>query len=333
MTTVGRPAITIHAFASAKGGVGKSSLAVAAASLLERLKGRHAVVIDCDLTGSSLADGLRLLAPNLVADEAGRLDLLTRQPPKYQKADQTEKSIELRMGVTAGATPMWVPFLNDALSFVKAESATDCNLAAMLWIDEMSSGVNYLPSSSSKEDIRLALGWLYHVDPIDWCRRFAQLIYILISTVPSLTDIVIDLPPGLFGFSQSVLTLLASLANGEALPPGFPDWKAIDVRLRVNPFLVSSPDRNDLFTAIRAYGLLANRLEGLRLIVNQDNQREKTRRAVKQRFPMFGAEYLLHHLPVGEGLTRLFEDRILNIDTDPFWAQMTEELRLGEGDA
>jgi MinD-like ATPase involved in chromosome partitioning or flagellar assembly len=62
---VNRRAIRVHAFASAKGGVGKSSLAVGCARIVAEQSGVP-VLIDADVTGSSLADGLALVAPRLV---------------------------------------------------------------------------------------------------------------------------------------------------------------------------------------------------------------------------------------------------------------------------
>lgn len=54
--------VSLHAFCSTKGGVGKSTLAVAWTELL-RVDGRRCVLLDADLTGSSLADGLDLCSP------------------------------------------------------------------------------------------------------------------------------------------------------------------------------------------------------------------------------------------------------------------------------
>src|SRR5580698_1045668 len=65
--------ITLHVFCSAKGGVGKSTLAIACARLLAEAS-RTVVLIDADLTGTSLADGLCLCAPEVARRPDGRLD-------------------------------------------------------------------------------------------------------------------------------------------------------------------------------------------------------------------------------------------------------------------
>ncbi len=60
--------IDLHVFASAKGGVGKSTLAVACAKLLAATPGCLPIVVDADMTGTSLADGLRGLPPPFLND-------------------------------------------------------------------------------------------------------------------------------------------------------------------------------------------------------------------------------------------------------------------------
>ena len=67
-----KQSITPHAFASAKGGVGKSTLAVACAKLIASEAGRRCVLVDADMTGTSLADGLKLCAPDVTAGRDGR---------------------------------------------------------------------------------------------------------------------------------------------------------------------------------------------------------------------------------------------------------------------
>src|SRR5882724_3893643 len=176
----GKPT-TIHAFASAKGGVGKSSLAVAAAHRVAH-SGRRAVVIDCDLTGSSLADGLSLRAPDLRKDAAGHLDLTAGPSLPYLSFEQTTNLVDKRMAVKEAADPCWVPFFNDALAFTADDPSTDCNIAAMTWRDDTDPNVQYLPSSSARGDIRLALSWLYHLEPVTWTRRFAWLLKMAVSS-------------------------------------------------------------------------------------------------------------------------------------------------------
>jgi hypothetical protein len=198
----------------------------------------------------------------------------------------------------------------------------------MLWCDDINERVLYFPSSPLREDIRLALAWLYNVEPFIWTRRFAWILERIVRTVTGVTDILIDLPPGLFGFSESVLALLATLSLKEPLPEGFPLLQVAGTVPQVNAFLVSTPDLNDLFAAVRAYGRLSTRLTGARLVVNRDQFKEATRREVRQRFPVSGVEERLYHLPFNEGLGSLFRERRIRIDDDSFWKQAVDVLRL-----
>ena len=81
--------LRIHAFCSVKGGVGKSTLAVACATRLAR-QGREVVLIDADLTGSSLADGLTLEAPLVTSDAAGAMDLTAPATGEFLSAVDSE---------------------------------------------------------------------------------------------------------------------------------------------------------------------------------------------------------------------------------------------------
>jgi hypothetical protein len=85
-----------------------------------------------------------------------------------------------------------------------------------------------------------------------------------------LTDIVIDLPPGTVGLTHQMLLLLASLA-AKGLPKGYPLWNTEAIHWRINPFLVSSSDRNDLLPALEYVGQNKNRSEisAPRLLVNR----------------------------------------------------------------
>src|SRR4051812_15961136 len=74
--------ITLHVFASAKGGVGKSTLAVTCAKLLAEGRDRLSIVVDADMTGTSLADGLHLLAPDTMLLSDGTVARARPGPPR-----------------------------------------------------------------------------------------------------------------------------------------------------------------------------------------------------------------------------------------------------------
>ena len=107
--------MAIHAFVSAKGGVGKSTLATSCA-LLNHAKGRHVAVFDLDLTGSSLGDGLPLQAPDLSCGTSGELDLRTNAPGLLLSRQETERRWRERRA--AGSDARWLPYLNDCFRFV-----------------------------------------------------------------------------------------------------------------------------------------------------------------------------------------------------------------------
>ena len=262
--------LTLRCFCSAKGGVGKSTLAVASATLAQR-RGQ-CVLVDADLTGTSLADGLSLCAPRVALSDGGTMDLVAPATGEYLTLEETRKYRTLRRQSkrrehSDDPVPP-PPYLNDALAFRGADNTKDCSMAAMLWRAETGGEVGYLPSSSLDNDIDLALGWLYQEPHQDWVRRLAWLLFMTAEQIPELSDIVIDLPPGLFAFSHATLALLAEIANRTELPDGYPDFEQVAV-WNVRPYLVTSQDRNDLVVAMESYARLVTRLSRLRPLVNR----------------------------------------------------------------
>ena len=116
--------ITLHVFASAKGGVGKSSLAVACAKLIAQGRDRLPVVIDADMTGTSLADGMRLLAPDATLRSDGTIDIEAGPTGRFLPLDEVKRRRRLRRDSRdkRGLPP---PFLNDALRPFLEEKAED----------------------------------------------------------------------------------------------------------------------------------------------------------------------------------------------------------------
>lgn len=282
---------TIHAFCSAKGGVGKSTLAVACAKLLAA-GGRRCVLIDADLTGTSLADGLRLCAPEVVTKPDGRADL-DAAPRGYLDRDAT---LRLRAGRerARASEPLPPAFLNDALlhgheRWLDGEGAVaECNIATILWKHERDDGVLYVPSSPLRPDVKVALGWLYYEERHAWIQRMTWLIDGMVQQMPELTDIVLDLPPGLFGFADEVLSLLSHLDAGIALPPGYPEtWGTGGVLWRARPFLVTTPDRNDLAVALGYFLERRADLPSLTLLIN-NRINEPIEEIVKDAGKLFG---------------------------------------------
>lgn len=328
--------ITLHSFCSAKGGVGKTTLAVASAVLLA--KANHKVVlIDADLTGTSLADGLRLVAPKLHPLGQDRLDL---DAPSLGEPYGLEETFErrrersrlvLERGERFTGEALCIPFFNDALAYQSAEPERECRIDAMLWRHQQEDGVLYLPSSSLLEDASLALGWLYGQDSTDlFLQRFCWLLDELISRLTNLTDIVIDLPPGLLGVTRQILRLVRILDDRNPLPEGYPQWED-RVSFRVNPILVMTPDRNDWLTAIEFYVRYRDPLVPRLNRATSNQEAEETIAEICKEMGLIGPALskVLDYVPYVPTLSRLFRKHTGQLELDPALNGLTSKLRLG----
>jgi hypothetical protein len=248
--------ITLHVFASAKGGVGKSTLAIACARLLGE-QGRTCVLLDADFTGTSLADGLLICAPVVATKQDGALDFYA---PSTRQFLSREETIRLRMR-RKDSTPQEQfpapPFLNDI--FLHGDLKQECRIEALCWRHEdRSDRVLYLPSSPLGKDIGIALGWLFRDQVFTWLQRLTWLLDGMAAQLEALNDVVIDLPPGLHGFAHEVLVLLSYISRDREMPSGFPAWHEQRDKLawQARPFLVTTPDRNDVILALEYYARL-----------------------------------------------------------------------------
>ncbi len=200
----------------------------------------------------------------------------------------------------------------------------------------------YLPSSPLHRDVSVALGWLYldHEDegPSRWLTRVAWLLDALCAQLPRLTDIVVDLPPGLHGFTRDILILMHRVARGLPLPEGAPDWPPEGLSLHVNPFLVMSEDMNDLAVALEYFAANHPRLTELVPVVNRQRAglrttRERAQRRFEARLGPLDLERHLVGVSESPLMTKIFVDNDVRVD------QMSEEerrslrrsLRLEEG--
>lgn len=105
----------------ARDGVGKSSLAIACAKLLANA-GKKPLVVDCDMLGTSLADGLRLVAPQMMLTDDGALDWDRHPTRTFHSPEETMRLRHVRR--YAPLTPQMTipsmppPFLNDMMRYV-----------------------------------------------------------------------------------------------------------------------------------------------------------------------------------------------------------------------
>lgn len=302
--------ITVHAFCSVKGGVGKSTLAVVCARLLAA-RGRVSALLDCDFTGTSIADGLRLRAPQVALHDDGTMDLDAAPTGPRLSVEETMVQRAKRGEGEAGERPP--PYLNDLLDREEVS-----HLDGLFWQHEQDDGVLYLPSSSIHRDIIRSLNWLY-TEPFDWVHRFTWFLDDLVRQVPGLNDIVIDLPPGVWGFSHEILVLLSNLSLGKALPEGFPAWHEGSDQWRANPLMITSTDNSDLLPAIEYIGRHRRQLPTLRPIVNRSTEgiqavRARTLGLLGATFRAMGLEEMLVDVPESAALARLFKDPSVPLD-------------------
>lgn len=300
--------IKLRAFCSAKGGVGKSTLAVTCSRLLAEQAGLG-VLLDCDMSGTSIGDGLKLRAPKVRRlPDARSMDLLAPASREFHTEEETVALRDQRKELEWESYPPLLPYFNDALLYQNPEGEDDCCLPAMLWRHSNEHDpVFYFPSSSLPQDVSTALGWLYRDKLSQWKQRLAWILYTLAEQMPDLAFVVLDLPPGLFGFTREVLSLLAHLGKEAPLGPDFPALLSMDINWKIKPFIVMTADTNDLVVAMEAYTALKNDLSTLIPLLNRSSEGlEVVKHRIRKRFERFGALGVEERLrSVGEMRTTL----------------------------
>jgi hypothetical protein len=255
--------ITLHAFCSAKGGVGKSALSV----LRARRQATHehrCILLDADFTGTSLADGLNLRAPQLRLTSE-RIPDLQALPAEYLSRLETVTARSRRKASRDGGA---LVYLNDILTY-SGPGDVECHLPSIMWKHERPDNVLYVPSSPLQQDIDVALGWLYKEEPFAWLQRLSWLLDGIATQFSDVSDIVIDLPPGLFGFTHETLVLLSTLSRGLDLPSGFPDLRRNGVIWTGRPTLVVTKDLNDLSISLDYFISTRKELPHLEILLNR----------------------------------------------------------------
>jgi hypothetical protein len=232
-------AITGWAFAAVKGGVGKTTLATAVA-LDRAARGGRVLVLELDFLGTSACDALELCAPARRVGEDGLLDLVDAAPPAWLSLADTRRALLLREDTVVG--PVGVPFFNDVMLHQFRGVDDDVWIPALTWRASPDARVEWLPASPLRRDVHISAGWLMHEDPEPVVRRLADLLELIPLMYPDLTDVIFDLPPGLFGFSDFALGALGRVAREQRTAT----W---DVRR----FMVTSPDRQDLLATARTW--------------------------------------------------------------------------------
>ncbi|WP_437672237.1 P-loop NTPase [Sorangium sp. So ce131] len=330
--------IRLHAFCSVKGGVGKSTLATACAKLLAK-GGRVPVLVDCDLTGTSLADGLRLRAPAVTLLDDGSINLEAPPTGQFLSVEETRARRGRRRDALRGDGQKWKdkplppPYFNDPLNYAFL-TGQPARVDALLWRHERDDRVLYLPSSSTHDDVIQSVEWFFG-QPFDWARSFAWTLDGLAHQVPALTDVVVDLPPGIWGFPHEALVLVSTLLLGEPMPDDYPPWHAGPVRWAPNPFLVTSRDPNDILPALEYVARQRARVPSLKPVVNRDTEglnalRAMARARVGPLLEAAGLHETLERVAEMSGLARLFWNGDVAVDGEhrEEFREVTRTLRL-----
>jgi len=203
---------------------------------------------------------------------------------------------------------------------------------AMIWRHEQPDGVLYLPSSSTHDDMTQSLEWFFG-QPFDFSRAFAVTLDAVARQVPTLTDVVVDLPPGIWGFSDRVLDLVSLLyyQDDEPLPDDCATLRAGDIRWEANPFLVTTRDPNDFTPALEYIAMHQKHVPTLRPVVNRSRVSiEVMRDIVRKRLGPFvavaGLDEKMVRVDHLEALANMFVDG--DVDINKVKGQFFEALRL-----
>lgn len=213
--------LRVLSFHSVKGGVGKSTLATLAAhGAARRHPEMRVVLIDMDLTGTSLADVLPICAPRW-AD--GLPDLLKAPVDFWSRSESMDRLEERDDG---GAVRKTVPVLNDFLTFASPDwdAAHDIPAQALLWAVEGPENLFVIPSSALPIDLEYTLPLIFDEEHSAYLE--SRLEYLLADLAQVPTWVIFDVPPTIPGLSRAVISLAlrlggeprAPLAKGGTLP-------------------------------------------------------------------------------------------------------------------
>ncbi len=301
--------LRLFTYLSSKGGVGKSTLAVWSARHLARL-GRRVAVLDLDMWGSSLADGLSLEAPEIPKGPDGALNLGAPATGRWRTRDETvwARHERQRLGPAADA-PAEVTYFNDALFAPLGAGRLRQPLGHFLWREAGGDGnPAFVPSSPLLADLERVAAWLAAPElERAWAARVWAFVLSLAEGDPAVTDVVCDLPPGLVGLGHVLLSLVGTLGRREPLPDGFPAVPD-DLTVEVLPSLVTTPDRNSLAVSVEAFVRHRAEVPSLALVVNRTDEAANAinRRIASHFIPYYG----LDPFGVGQHLRFVPEERL-----------------------
>lgn len=169
--------IKIYTIHSQKGGVGKTSIAIAIAGLSCILHKQKTLIIDCDLTGTSIID--------LFCD--------------VDKNNKTKEKVKYLNSLLLATPPIFNRYENNNKNDIEKEyfhKISDYN------------DLYYIPSSPILQDIWEIAGLISQEDKLHYFQsRMKDILKLFINR--EIKTIIIDCPPGLFGLSSAMLRISA----------------------------------------------------------------------------------------------------------------------------
>jgi hypothetical protein len=261
-----------YSFHSVKGGVGKSTLSTFLAhGLACRDPNTEVVLIDLDLTGTSLSDVLPLQAPRWAGDT---IDL--RSPPTGEFHDRAETLRRIAARQPSETGGLQVAFLNDYLLWTDPDWSTERDVvpSALRWkMSGAPPNLTVIPSSALPADLDRIIPVIFDEEHAAFLE--ARLEVLLDALVPDEGEriVVIDTPPTIPGLSRSVLSLglrlghtpKRALADDEYIPARL---SAGSVRWQIG--MVLSVDWQDLRASERWMALFGPEDQDiLRIILNR----------------------------------------------------------------
>lgn len=329
-----RKTLRCASFHSVKGGVGKSTLSylVARAFATEG----PVVLIDADLTGTSLADVLPLRPPVWFGDQE-RLPL-NKKPDDWSAPDP--KRILLRNRSTHEGDPhaRFVPLLNDFLLWDcnRYEVRGDVEPTALFWKlpkdDSLAEQLFVIPSSALPNDLSQILPLIYDELQAAYLEsRFEWLLHFILEKTDVRT-VVFDTPPTIPGLSRAILSMALRLPKYKELAEdgGTPLELTRDRTdpITWTPFLITTTDLQDIRAAERwLEGRQPDEVGSIEVVLNRtDKSHWDDLKGVL--IPRLAGDYGEVDAQLPENL-RLYDGSLLR---NPFVVQARRELQIFTGD-
>jgi len=243
-----------------KGGVGKSTLSWLAATALAR---EHpTLLVDMDLTGTSLADVFPLRAPRL-PEVGNRLVLQNSSGHDFFSVEESRIAMD-RRAQAADPIARFVPFLNDDLlceldRFDPDRDADPCTLAWRVETpdEKIRENLRVIPSSALPNDLFRILPVIYDEAYAGFLEGRLEWFLARVLANSQFTHIVFDSPPTIPGLSMALLSMAMRLPRRIGLTPngwGETPSPLRDAKITWAPVLVTTPDLQDLRAADRWLG-------------------------------------------------------------------------------